>query len=131
MCRRRGRGRAPAPAAGRDSGAVTAELVVALPALVLLLTLAIGVVMAVTWQLRCADAAQVAARLAARSEPAAVVQAAARRVAPTGANVSVGTDAAGDLTVTVSAPLRIPGWGHALPAFTARAVFTEAKEPEG
>ncbi len=54
------------PAGSADRGSVTAELAVALPALVLLLLAGLTAVQAVTVQLRCVDAAREAARAAAR-----------------------------------------------------------------
>lgn len=107
---------------------VTAEIAVALPALVLVLALGLSVVAAVTAQQRCADAAQVAARLLARGETAQVAVAAARRVAPAAASVDVsGTSA--DVVVVVAAPARLLGLGRWLPAPTVHARFVEAREP--
>src|SRR3954468_10642519 len=83
---------------GPDAGMVTAELAVALPALVLVLALAIGVLAVGTTRLRCADAARTAARLAARGEPLAVVRAAATGVASRNVQVRV-TSAGDDVTV--------------------------------
>jgi len=114
----------PAP----DAGMVTAELAVALPALVLVLALAIGVLAVGTARLRCADAAQAAARLAARGEPVATVRAAAARIASPGVEVRVaGTTT--DVTVEVSAAVSLPG--HWLPGFVVRERATEAREPGG
>ena len=61
---------------------VTAELAVALPALVVVVGMAFAGLGAMTAQLGCADAAAVAARLAARGEPDPVVRAAAARAEP-------------------------------------------------
>lgn len=81
---------------------VTAEIAVALPALVLVLTLALGAVAVVTDHLRCVDAARVGARLLARGEDAGRVRSEVARQAPDGADISfaVGADA---ITVDVSA----------------------------
>ena len=73
----------------RDAGSVTAELVVALPALLLTLCAALWGVGAGAAQLRCLDAAREGARTAARGEPPAEVIAAARRAAPAGALVQL------------------------------------------
>ena len=61
------------PTLGRQAGMVTAELAVALPALVLVILAAVSGVAVVWTQLRCADAAAAAARLAARGESASTV----------------------------------------------------------
>jgi len=73
-----------------DRGSVTAETAVVLPVLVVVLAAAVWVLAAVGAQLRCVDAAAVAARAAARGDDAAVVSAAGRRLAPGGATVHVG-----------------------------------------
>lgn len=83
------RGRAHRPAVLPDRGSVTAETAVVLPVLVLVLAVLVFVLACVSAQLRCVDAARSAARLAARGEPAAAVQAAARAAAPAGAVVRV------------------------------------------
>lgn len=81
---------------------VTAEIAVALPALVLVLTLGLGAVTLVSDHLRCVDAARVGARLLARGEDAGRVRAEVARQAPEGADIGldVGIDA---ITVTVTA----------------------------
>ena len=68
---------------------MTAELAVALPAVVLVLGVLLLTGAATAGQLRCADAARSAARLAALREPDAAVVAAARRVAGPGAVVEI------------------------------------------
>src|SRR2546430_2996457 len=105
------------PVSGRraDRGSVTAELAVALPALVLLLLAGLTAVMAVLAKLECVDAAREAARAAARGDSGITAGA---RVAPHGATVLV--DADGELVrATVRAPVR-PLGGH-LPGFTVSA----------
>lgn len=84
----RGRRRVPVRPAGAE-GYATAEAAVALPALLVVLALSVGVVVGVGAQLRCVDAARTAARVASRGDgdPAAVR--AAQRVAPRGARVTV------------------------------------------
>lgn len=81
---------------------VTAEIAVALPALVLVLTLALGAVAVVTDHLRCVDAARVGARLLARGEDAGRVRGEVARQAPDGADIGldVGPES---VTVEVSA----------------------------
>ena len=93
------RGRRP-----RDGGAATAELAVALPALVLVLALALAGLDVGIAQVRCVDAARVGARLLARGEPPGKVLAEVRAAAPRGAEV--GVEASGErVAVTVTAPL--------------------------
>ncbi|MFC7490031.1 MULTISPECIES: TadE family type IV pilus minor pilin [unclassified Knoellia] len=77
-----------------ETGMVTAEIAVALPALVLVLTLGLGAVAVVTDQLRCVDAARVGARLLARGEPVEQVRNEVARQAPDGAEIGfeVGPD---------------------------------------
>ena len=74
---------------GPDRGSVSAETAVVLPVLVLVLAVLVFVLACVAAQLRCVDAARSAARLAARGETPALVDAAAREAAPHGAIVSV------------------------------------------
>lgn len=81
---------------------VTAEIAVALPALVLVLTLGLSAVAVVTDHLRCVDAARVGARMLARGDDAARVRSEVARQAPEGAAIalSVGAD---EISVDVSA----------------------------
>lgn len=72
----------------RDSGTATAELAVALPAVVVVLAAVLAVGQAVLAQVRCVDAARAGARAAARGEAASEVSALAR-------------DGAGDVSVIV------------------------------
>lgn len=73
----------------RDEGSVTAELAVALPAVVVVLLLVLGVGAASSAQLRAADAARAGARVAALGDADTAVQAVAQRVAGAGAQVVV------------------------------------------
>jgi hypothetical protein len=111
-----------------DQGMVTAELAVGLPAVMLVLAVALSAIATVTMQLRCADAAEVAARLAARGELPAVSVAAARAVAPRGALVRI-ERVGPTVTVLVSTRVRMPLVGIALPAATVRERFSEPLEP--
>ena len=77
------------PGVGREAGSVTAEAAVVLPSLFVVLAVALFVLACVSAQLRCTDAAGLAARAAARGDSVAVVQEAARAVAPEGAEVQV------------------------------------------
>lgn len=87
----------------RDAGMVTAETALALPAVVLVLALALTGVRVAIDEIRCVDAARAGARAAARGDPAEEVEALARRAAPTGASITTSV-AGGDVTVTVVAP---------------------------
>jgi Flp pilus assembly protein TadG len=107
-----------------DDGTATAEMAVVLPALAVVLVFALWSVAAVTAQLRCVDAALVAARALARGEGSASSVAAARSTAPAGARIVVSRS--GDLVVVdVRASVRLPGpWSGALPdvSLSGRAV---------
>ncbi|MFF0541745.1 TadE family type IV pilus minor pilin [Nocardia thailandica] len=87
---------------------MTVEAAIALAALVVVVALCLGAVLAASAQVRCVDAAREAARLAARGDRARA-ESAARQVAPAGAAVTLRTD--GDrvvAVVTARAPL-LPG----------------------
>lgn len=116
------------PHARRDAGMVTAELVVVLPAIVLAVLFGLAAVSAMTTRMRCADAAAVGARLAARGESAADVVAATRRVAPAGAEVRLQTTPTTvEVTVRVDAAW-VPA-GTWLPGIEVTGRFIEAREP--
>lgn len=83
---------------------VTAEIAVALPALVLALTLGLGAVAAVTDHLRCVDAARTGARLLARGEDADRVRHEVALQAPRGARIVLEAGE-GNVRVDVSADL--------------------------
>ena len=72
-------------------GSVTAETAVALPALAVLLVMCLWAVTVVGQQLRCIDAARIAARALARGETEPLARSAAREAAPEGAAISVQT----------------------------------------
>lgn len=91
---------------GTDTGAVTAEVAIALPAVVLVLAVLLVTAAATAAQLRCADGARAGARLAALGEPDAAVVVAARRVAGGSVDVAVSR---GDPWVEVT--VRSPGPG--------------------
>lgn len=105
---------AGSPTAGRagsrrsDRGSVTAETALAVPALLVVLALALWTVAAVGAQLRAADAAAGAARAAARGEAPGVVSALATRLAPDGATVRVWREG-DEVHVAVSAAVGAPG----------------------
>jgi hypothetical protein len=97
---------------------VTAETAVVLPVLVAVLAAGLWVVGAATAQLRCLDAASVAARAAARGESDAAVASLADVAAPAGSSIAIQRSAT-TVTVTVrtevrplhGAGLRLPGLG--------------------
>jgi Flp pilus assembly protein TadG len=103
---------------------VTAETAVVLPVLVMLALAAITMVVVAQARVRCADAAQVAARAVARGDTPNA-EALARRAA--GGAVRIATSATGaDTTVTVRLPLRPISW---LAAVTVVETATVATEP--
>ena len=113
--------------ATRDAGMVTAEFAVALPALVLVVAASFVCITAVTDRMRCADAAGIAARLAARGEPVAVVREVALRAAPRGAVLRLVTT--GDTVVaTVTSRLTAPSMLHRLPALVSSERVIAARE---
>jgi Flp pilus assembly protein TadG len=103
----------------------TAELAMALPALVLVVSLLLAVVGSFSDASRASDAARAAARSASIGVPPDQARAAAQRVAPPGATVEVSL--AGDWArVTVTVPPR--RWGP-LTLPTVRATGAALLEP--
>jgi hypothetical protein len=106
---------------------VTAEIAVALPALVLVIAVALWGVSAAAAQVACIDAARAGARAAARGEPMPAVQAAVIQAAPPGARVAARRN--GDLTrVEVTAQVRAPVLSG-LPPIVVRERAVAATEP--
>lgn len=125
-CRRRSAARRSAGvnlAYESESGSVTAEAAVVLPVLLVVLAMAVWVLAAVSTQLRCTDAAGVAARAAARGDSAAAVVKAGRAVAPRGAGVDVQV---GQETVQVQVHARVRPLGGALSALPGLEVSGRA-----
>lgn len=85
---------------------VTAELALALPALVLVLLGALTVQLVVVARASCADAARAAARVAARGEADSAVIEAARTIHPRADHVAISRV---DGLVTVRVRARAPG----------------------
>lgn len=113
-----------------ERGAVTAELAVALPAVVLVLVAVVVIALAGTTQLRVTDAARAGARAAAAGEPDARTVEIARRTA--GAAVTVSVDRADPwVTVTVDAPVA-GGWfgGRGLSASATSTAWLESAVAE-
>lgn len=96
---------------------VTAELALALPALLLVLSVCLGVVGVVAARVRCIDAAAVAARLSARGETDATVLAEVRAIVPR-AVVTTRRSPDGFVHVDVRERLRLPVVGLLLPGVT-------------
>jgi hypothetical protein len=97
-----------------DTGAVTAETAVVLPALIIVaLVLGWAVTVGVI-QMRCYDAARGAARAAARGEPIDDVEQIARDAAPAGADVTI-TRVGDEVTVAVKVTASAPSWFPAVP----------------
>ena len=110
-----------------DDGLATAEIAVALPALVVLIAAGMTAVSVLTAQLRCVDAAREAARAAARGEAAGVVRSLAQRSGPADAEILVASGER-EIQVTVSADAR--SVGGLLPSFQVRATAVALREPE-
>lgn len=105
-----------------EGGMATVEAAIAIAAIVVVLVLCLGAVLAASMQIRCVDAAREAARLSARGDGDNAV-ASAQRVAPAGASIGIGGE--GDLVIaTVSA--RVP----LLPLFEISARAAAVREPE-
>ena len=113
----------------RERGAVTAELALGLP---LLLVLTIGLVWMLTLataQVRVVDASREAARAVARGDDPGVAQALAQQVAPPGARVTLSVTG-GRVVVETTARVAGPGpWFDALPGATVSARAVAVPEP--
>ena len=94
----------------RDRGAVTAEFAVALPAVVVVLLLALGTAGAAVAQVRCVEAARAGARAASLGEDLAAV---ARGVTSiVGADAAVEVERSGPwVVVTVKRRVAVAPWG--------------------
>jgi len=113
----------------RHAGSVTAETAVALPALFVVLAGALAVLTAVSAQLRCVDAARLAARAAARGDGDAAVAQQVGQGCP-GARVTVRREG-GIVTVRVALDLGpLPGASGPL-RVTAQAAAAEEGLPHG
>ena len=97
-----------------DEGYATAEAAVALPALLVVLGIALGAVVTVDGQLRCVDAARAGARVAARGDSDAAARTAAAQVAPRGARTAVERRGR-TVRVTVTVTLRAGRWMPGVP----------------
>jgi len=102
---------------------VTAELAVAMPALILLLLFALGAVDTVLARTQCLDAARDAALAQARGEDGTAV---GRARAPRGASVSVWVDGSG---AHAEVHLRVAPLGPHLPRLDVSGSATADLEP--
>lgn len=113
----------------RDAGMVTAELAVAIPVVVLVLAICASSIAVGIDQLRCIDAARIAARSAARGDPPDQSRGLALQAAPADAVVVI-EHGSEEVRVTVSA--RAGGFGGLVPSWQLQAVATgplESSEP--
>lgn len=111
----------PARRTGRQRGAVTAELALALPTLLLVTAGLVWLLAVGVGQIRTVDAARETARALARGDDAGAALALGRQVAPDGVRLSVSQD--GD-RIVVTAQGRIAGPGglfRSLPGAELRA----------
>lgn len=107
---------------------VTAELAVALPAVVLVLTCCLAGLLAAVDQIRCVDAARIASRAVARGDPVERVRALALQAAPQGARVFV-NQWGRDASVVVRA--QTGGWGGVIPTWEITSTATTPVETGG
>lgn len=111
-----------------ERGTVTAELAVALPALLLVTVLCVWSVAAVAVHVRCLDAARGGARALARGEDASAVRAVAADAAPAGARIEVLDLGGGLVAVAVRAPLPVLRSWPGLSGVTVGGRFVAAAE---
>jgi hypothetical protein len=110
----------------RDHGMVTAELAMAVPVVVAVLAVALSAVSLGIDEVRCVDAARLAARALARGDSEAAARSAAVAAAPAGAAVVLGV-AGSDVSVSVSASRDLAGWS----VFNVRGSASAAREHAG
>lgn len=115
----------------REAGMATAELAVSLPALLLVLGLALGAVSAANRQLRCAEAAAVAARAVARGDGPEQARASAAGHLPDGAVLTIASSGAGRARVTVTSAPRWLGLVNAPGCHAQVEATLEAGPPAG
>jgi hypothetical protein len=106
------RGSVAAGAADRERGTATAELALAVPALVLLTALCVAAVGAVATHVRCLDAARSGARTLARGEPVDLVREVVAARAPAGAHIRLVHRDDDLVAVQVHTRVRLGGRGN-------------------
>jgi len=106
---------------------VTAELAAAVPALLVVHVVGVSVVQLGVDEVRCVDAARLAARALARGDSEVSARDVAARAGPAGAGVSVAAFGS-EITVTVSASRDLAGWRSVTVQGAATA---QREEPAG
>ncbi len=110
-----------------DRGSTTVEIAVALPALVLVLVIAVWGVKAAGDQVACVDAVRAGARAAARGEDLTAVRNAGAKAAPPGARIDISR---GPDTTDVTIDLAVrPPTGTPLPALILHEHAEALSEP--
>jgi Flp pilus assembly protein TadG len=93
-----------------EKGMATAEFAAAVPALIIVLVLALSAIETVTDQIRCVDAARATARALARGDGEGAALAVGRRLAPRHATFSVSRSEQEVGVVVRGAPAPALGW---------------------
>ncbi|WP_298888313.1 TadE family type IV pilus minor pilin [uncultured Serinicoccus sp.] len=114
---------------GGDRGMVSAEVALTIPSILLVLAICLTALSLGVDQVRCEDAARVAARAASRGELTGTVQQAALQRAPEGATVEVEEDAGGVRVIVEARPRArlLPGLPGAVAS--AHAVWEPGVRP--
>jgi hypothetical protein len=112
----------------RDRGMVTAELAVAVPVVLVVLALGLSAIRLGIDEVRCVDAARLAARALARGDSEGSARALAVTAGPPGASVVVGSTGA-EVSATVSASRDLAGWRMLIVRGSATAAKERVEEP--
>ena len=112
----------------RDRGMVTAELAVAVPVVLAVLALGLSAIRLGIDEVRCVDAARLAARALARGDSEGSARALAVTAGPPGASVVVGSTGA-EVSATVSASRDLAGWRMLIVRGSATAAKERVEEP--
>lgn len=107
----------------------SAELAVAMPALLVVLVLALGAIRLGIDEVRCVDAARLAARALARGDPEETARGFASRAGPPGAVITVRRGGS-EISVEVSTTREVGGWRQLTVRGTA-AAQREQKAADG
>jgi hypothetical protein len=107
---------------------VTAELAVAVPVVVVVLALGLSAIRLGIDEVRCVDAARLAARALARGDSDGSARALAVTAGPLGASVVVGRNGA-EVSATVTASRDLAGWRLVTVRGSATAVRERTEEP--